>query len=129
LEGWGVSPVIMPEVDGVGEEQGTGSNHKLNEMQMRLQAHNLTSSILKDFQKEDKFIDKVRTYIIENIMAPNLTSEVISHQFGMSRMQLHRKLKTLIQCTPAEYVRSVRLEAAMQLLQTEDMNNYSKRKT
>ena len=37
-------------------------------------------------------------------------------------MQLHRKLKALIQFTPAEYVRSIRLEAAMQLLQTEDLN-------
>jgi len=37
-------------------------------------------------------------------------------------MQFHRKLKALIQYTPADYVRSIRLEIAMQLLQTEDLN-------
>jgi len=81
-----------------------------------------SSDILKGFQKEDEFIDKIRTYIIENIATPNLTSEVISYQFGMSRMQLHRKLKALIQSTPAEYIRSIRLETGMQLLQTKELN-------
>jgi len=98
---------------------------KLIEIRMMLQAryqNNLTFGTLNGFQKEDEFIDKVRTYIIENISTPNLTSEIISHQFGMSRMQLYRKLKALIQFTPAEYVRSIRLETAMQLLQTEDFN-------
>jgi len=98
---------------------------KLIEIRMMLQAryqNNLTSNSLKGFQKEDEFIDKIRTYIIENIETPNLNSEVISHQFGMSRMQLYRKLKALIQCTPSDYVRSIRLETSMQLLQTKELN-------
>jgi len=98
---------------------------KLIEIRIMLQAryqNGLSSETLKGFQKEDEFIDKVRTYIIENIASTSLTSEFISRQFGMSRMQLHRKIKALIQCTPAEYVRSIRLETAMQLLQKGDLN-------
>ncbi len=98
---------------------------KLIEIRMMLQSryqNSSASSVLKGFQKEDKFISELKTYIIENIDEPNLTGESISSHFGMSRMQLHRKLKALIQHTPAEYVRSIRLENAMQLLQAKDLN-------
>jgi len=98
---------------------------KLIEIRMMLQAryqNNLTSDTLIGFQKEDEFIDKVKTYITENIAEPNLIAEIIARHFGISRMQLHRKLKALIQITPADYVRSIRLETAKQLLQAENHN-------
>ncbi len=98
---------------------------KLIEIRMMLQAryqNSLPQSILKGFEKEDAFIKELKAYITENIETTNLTGEVIGRQFGMSRMQLHRKLKALIQSTPAEYVRSIRLEAAMQLLQSNGLN-------
>ncbi len=98
---------------------------KLIEIRMMLQSRYQNSSapgVLQGFQKEDEFINELKTFITENIAESNLTSEVIGNQFGMSRMQLHRKLKALIQCTPADYVRSIRLETAMQLLQTKNLN-------
>jgi len=98
---------------------------KLIEIRMMLQSryqNSSSSNILQGFEKEDEFINEVRTYITKNINEPNLTGEIISRQFGMSRMQLHRKLKALIQYTPADYVRSIRLQTAMQLLQTKDLN-------
>ncbi len=98
---------------------------KLIEIRMMLQSryqNNFAPGVLQGFQKEDEFINKLKTYITENITEPNLTSEVIGNQFRMSRMQLHRKLKALIQCTPADYVRSIRLETALQLLQQKEFN-------
>ena len=98
---------------------------KLIEIRMILQAryqNGLSPDILQGFEKEDEFINEVRIYITENINESNLTGEVISRQFGMSRMQLHRKLKALIQYTPADYVRSIRLEIAMQLLQANKLS-------
>jgi len=71
------------------------STKKLIEIRMMLQAryqNSLPSDILKGFQKEDEFIDEIRAYITKNIATPNLTAEVISRQFGMSRMQLHPQL-------------------------------------
>ncbi|MEM9686965.1 MAG: ATP-binding protein, partial [Bacteroidota bacterium] len=92
---------------------------KLIELRQLLQQRYQNSEIPEEnttFKKEDAFIGQLRDYILENISEPDLNGERISSHFAMSRMQLHRKLKTLTDTPTGDFIRSVRLQTALQLL-------------
>jgi len=83
-------------------------------------------AIKKDatFQKEDKFIAKIRAYIIENMEDVNLNGELIANHFNVSRMHLYRKLKALTNQSISEMIKDIRLKKAMELLldKSNDLN-------
>ena len=74
------------------------------------------------FQKEDAFITELNAYINAHITEPDLGAETVSEHFAVSRMQLYRKLKALTNTTISNYIQSVRLEKAMQLLKEKQLN-------
>jgi transcriptional regulator GlxA family with amidase domain len=51
-----------------------------------------------------------------------LDVETLSHELGMSRVHLHRKLKQLCGQSPSEFIRNFRLERAAALLEKESGN-------
>ncbi len=68
---------------------------------------------------EDKIlIDKIIKIIHENIDNENLNIEFIANETALSKIQLYRKMKEVIDQTPTEYIRSVRLKHAEKLLKT-----------
>ena len=69
-----------------------------------------------------KFLEKVNSVIDENITEPTFSAEDFSKSVGMSRMQLHRKLKALTGLSATEFVRSQRLKLAADLLKKTDAN-------
>ena len=62
------------------------------------------------------------TRITENILSrlddESLSGAQVAAAVSISEMQLYRKLKGLIEMTPTEYIRSLRLERAAQMLKT-----------
>jgi len=68
------------------------------------------------FQKEDAFMADLRAYITANIDEPNLNVEDLGRHFGISRTQFYRKLDALIARPIGDYIRSICLETAAQLL-------------
>ena len=80
------------------------------------------AEVLLEFQKEDEFVGELKNYILDNISEPDLQVETISSHFAMSRIQLYRKLKALVNKPIADYVRSIRLEKAMELLKEQQLN-------
>jgi len=72
--------------------------------------------------KEDNLIDELKVFVLENINEFSLNGEAIGKQFGMSRMQVHRKIKSLTSLTTSEYIRTIRLERAAELLEDEELN-------
>ena len=72
--------------------------------------------------KEDNLIVELKDYILENINEFSLNGESIGKQFGMSRMQVHRKIKSLTSLTTSEYIRTIRLERAAELLEDDQLN-------
>ena len=74
------------------------------------------------FKKEDHFITELKTYIIDHITEPDLSVEGISRHFALSRTQLYRKFKAVINITVNDYIKSIRLEKALSLLKEQQLN-------
>lgn len=72
--------------------------------------------------KEQEFWDSLSTFLRENLNDADLSSEKIAASLGMSRMQLHRKLKALTNFSTTEFVRKQRLKQAIQILKESDIS-------
>jgi len=65
---------------------------------------------------EEKFIEKLQTVLEKQLSNSEFTSEDFAAQVGMSRMQLHRKLKSLLGVSSTEFLRNERLKVSTELL-------------
>jgi AraC-like DNA-binding protein len=65
---------------------------------------------------DEKFLHRVIETIEMNISDNSFNAELLSKKIGMSRMQLYRKLRSLTDQTVHEFIRSIRLKKAVQLL-------------
>ena len=70
----------------------------------------------------DKLLNKVVLYIEENLTNPKLSVEDLSKHVGMSRGTLYYKILELTGLSPVEYIRSVKLDKAIVLLEKSDLN-------
>ena len=70
----------------------------------------------KDFHIEDAFMKKVREIMLTHLTNENLDIQYICDQMSMSRTQLYRKFRSLTNRTVTEYLRSLRLHRAQELL-------------
>jgi DNA-binding response OmpR family regulator len=71
---------------------------------------------------DEKFLEKLQDVLDNNLVEPSFSTEDFSKAVGLSRMQLHRKIKALTGLTASEFIRSQRLKLAAQLLKTSDVN-------
>jgi len=71
---------------------------------------------------DEKFLERVQSLLDNRLIDSSFSAEAFSIEIGMSRMQLHRKLKALVGLTTTEFVRSQRLKVAAHLLETSDIN-------
>lgn len=69
----------------------------------------------------DKLIQRVVLYIEDNLTDTQLSVETLSRHIGMSRSTLYSKLLELTGQTPVEFIRSVKLDKAAQLLEKSDL--------
>lgn len=67
---------------------------------------------------DEKLMQKTIDYIIENIGSSDLSVDRIASEVGMSRTNFYRKIKALTNRSAAEFLRSVRMNYAAQLLKT-----------
>ena len=71
--------------------------------------------------KDMEFLDKLVQVIENNIDNESFTVEHLQNNIGMSRMQLHRKLKALTNQSASDFIRSIRLKRAAQILKQPGM--------
>ena len=69
---------------------------------------------------ESLFVEKFRTIIQGNLGNSDLNVETISHEMGISRAQLYRKIKSITGISPNDIVREARMRRADRLLATTD---------
>ena len=70
----------------------------------------------RDFHIEDAFMRKVREIMLAHLANENLDIQYICDQMSMSRTQLYRKFRSLTNRTVTEYLRSLRLHRAQEIL-------------
>ncbi len=71
---------------------------------------------------DEVFLEKVQILLDKKLTDSEFTSEYFSTEIGMSRMQLHRKLKALVGLSTTEFIRSQRLKMATHILLNSDIN-------
>ncbi len=71
--------------------------------------------------KDMEFLNKLVHVIEKNIDNESFTVEHLQSNIGMSRMQLHRKLKALTNQSASDFIRSIRLKRAAQILRQPGM--------
>lgn len=68
---------------------------------------------------DKKFVNDLSSLVEANLSNENLSVEDISAQMGLSRVQLYRKAKALLDCSMAEYILNRRLQKAKYMLLNE----------
>lgn len=71
---------------------------------------------------DEKLIENAIKYVEENISRSDLSVEELSHELGMSRVHLYKKLLQITGKTPIEFIRIIRLKRAAQLLRESQKN-------
>ena len=71
--------------------------------------------------KEAAFMQRINTLIKVNLEDENFDTDALCKAMSLSRTQLFRRLKTLIRHAPANYIRTIRLQKAKELLETTDL--------
>ncbi|MDE5839911.1 MAG: helix-turn-helix domain-containing protein, partial [Muribaculaceae bacterium] len=70
---------------------------------------------------DELLLERIMKEINAHIDDPGLNVEKLSAEVGVSRAQLHRKMKDLIGMTPSDYIRNIRLKRACELLRRPDI--------
>ncbi len=74
-----------------------------------------------EVKQEDAFIQKIREAILANLDDANYRGNALCDELGISRTNLHRKIKALTGKTTTYFIRSIRLEQAKILLMDEEL--------
>ncbi|NJX15228.1 hybrid sensor histidine kinase/response regulator transcription factor [Tamlana crocina] len=93
---------------------------KLIENREKLQKHfSKGFTVNPDIQissTEEDFLKRLKTVLDDNLINPDFTSVAFAENMGMSRTQLHRKLKAIAGVSTSEFIRSQRLKLSIDLL-------------
>ncbi|MCF6348979.1 MAG: response regulator [Flavobacteriaceae bacterium] len=71
---------------------------------------------------DEQFLERLQKVLDDKLVESSFSIENFSKVVGMSRMQLHRKLKALTGLSATEFIRSQRLKLAAQLLKKSEIN-------
>jgi signal transduction histidine kinase/AraC-like DNA-binding protein/CheY-like chemotaxis protein len=69
-----------------------------------------------------KFINELNAFLESNISNENFNVEDICKHIGLSKMQLYRKIKALLNCNVNEYILNKRLQKSKFMLQNEELS-------
>lgn len=93
----------------------------------KLQAHYSQELILKPTEVlinsvDEKFINRLQEVFQQEFINPDFNTELFASKMMMSRMQLHRKLKSLFGVSATEFVRNERLKTAADIMKNKQLS-------
>jgi AraC-like DNA-binding protein len=96
------------------------------EIQKRLRSHftqteKLMASLEQSRLHDAAFMQKINTLIKVNLENESFDSNALCKAMYLSRTQLFRRMKSLIRQAPANYIKTVRLQRAKELLESSDL--------
>ncbi len=68
---------------------------------------------------DTQFANDLKEFILINITNEGLNIDLLSQHFSISRTQLNRKIKALTGLTPSNYIKTIRLKKAYELIRRE----------
>ena len=71
---------------------------------------------------DEELMDKVNRYINDNISESTMNVDGLSVYVGLSRSQLHRRMKEIVGVAPSDYIRNVKLRKACEMLAGGDVD-------
>ncbi|MGQ7944639.1 hybrid sensor histidine kinase/response regulator transcription factor [Flavobacterium sp. WC2509] len=71
---------------------------------------------------DEEFMTKITALINDNLSELELSTEFLCDKLGVSSSKLYRKIKELTDLAPNEFIRTIRLKKAAQLLKTKRYN-------
>lgn len=71
---------------------------------------------------DEELMDKVNRYINDNISESSMNVDGLSACVGLSRSQLHRRMKEIVGVAPSDYIRNVKLRKAREMLAGGDVD-------
>lgn len=93
---------------------------KLIELRKQLQEHFQKSNVQAETPK-NAFLKKLDELVHKHLDDAGYSVVHLSHGLGMSRSQLHRKLKALTDLSASQYIRMFRMNKAQELLRDTDL--------
>jgi len=93
-----------------------GNRKKLREKLLNPETGYTDADIKSDFDRE--FVKSITRILEENLSDSDLSVRMLYTQVGMSRTAFYHKLRSLIGISPAEFIRTIRLNKARELLRT-----------
>lgn len=71
---------------------------------------------------DKQLMDRIMKVVNENLYDSDLTVELLAEQVGLSRAQLHRRMKELTGISVGSFIRNLRMKQASKLLSKGDVN-------
>ena len=88
--------------------------HEEDVRRARMAAYIVDPYLLK--ASDEAFVEKTLNYIDENLVNPQFSVEKLASLMGMTRANLHLKIKAFTGISPVELIRKIRIEAACRLI-------------
>jgi AraC-like DNA-binding protein len=100
---------------------------RLRKQLQELYRSSLTSGVISPSKpnvvsQDDIFIQRIMTFIEENIDNSELTIEDIAIHIGFGRSAFFKKLKSLTGLAPVEFLKEVRIQRSAQLIESGEYN-------
>lgn len=71
-------------------------------------------------ERDEAFLQQVNAHLLDNLAREDGTLKALCRALSLSRAQFYRRLTSLVNMSPTEYIRLVRLTKAMEYLETKD---------
>ena len=88
---------------------------------MQIQDNKVSSSSNTPNYNE-QLMERIMKVINENLSNPQLNIETLAQEIGISRTQLYRSMKEITGLNPSDFVRTIRLRQAAELLKDKNLN-------
>lgn len=82
----------------------------------------ITPSSITTTSLDEELVRKALNFVEENIDNPEYSIEDLSKDLGLSKTHLNRKLQSIVDLTPLQFIRFIRLKRAAQLLTNSQYN-------
>jgi ligand-binding sensor domain-containing protein/signal transduction histidine kinase/DNA-binding NarL/FixJ family response regulator len=86
-----------------------------------LKNHHIEARELVHSSKDKEFMDKLLLIIDKELNNPDLDVDQLCNTIGMSRTKLYHKIKEISGQAPNEFIRSIRLKKAIEIMTHEDV--------